>query len=75
LAVFRSPDHPITRDHPIIDATKIPAEESQIVQSGQPVAGLLWIVRLVHVRAHATALITKALAEDYTTAEMPSVGL
>jgi hypothetical protein len=32
-------DHPITRDHPIVDATKIPAGESQIVQSGHSVAG------------------------------------
>jgi hypothetical protein len=41
---LRSPDHgdhPITRDHPIVDATKFPAKESQIVQSGQPVVGLV----------------------------------
>jgi hypothetical protein len=35
-------DHPITRDHPIVDATKITAEQSQIVQSGHLLAGLTY---------------------------------
>ena len=62
-------DHPITRDHPIVDATKFPARESQIVQSGQPV-----VVLAGHnlVRAVGVGLVAAAFSHDSLGISIPS---